>query len=80
MGRKRSNPEDSWMPPRTCRGRSAFELSLRTAALSVFVALSQHRPRYAPWLECWHMSGFALCARFCEALQKTRKQLYRPII
>jgi len=25
MGRKRSNPADNWMPPRTCRGRSAFE-------------------------------------------------------
>ncbi|CNE35408.1 tyrosine-type recombinase/integrase [Yersinia intermedia] len=25
MGRKRSNPQDNWMPPRTCRGRSAFE-------------------------------------------------------
>ncbi len=25
MGRKRSNPEDSWMAPRTCRRRSAFE-------------------------------------------------------
>ncbi|EPC5388233.1 tyrosine-type recombinase/integrase [Serratia proteamaculans] len=25
MGRKRSNPEDNWMPPRTCRGRSAYE-------------------------------------------------------
>jgi len=25
MGRKRINPEDNWMPPRTRRGRSAFE-------------------------------------------------------
>ncbi|NYA43107.1 tyrosine-type recombinase/integrase [Serratia fonticola] len=25
MGRKRSNPKDNWMPPRTCRGRSAYE-------------------------------------------------------
>lgn len=25
MGRKRTNPADNWMPPRTCRGRSAFE-------------------------------------------------------
>lgn len=25
MGRKRSNPADNWMPPCTCRGRSAFE-------------------------------------------------------
>ncbi|UIM99599.1 tyrosine-type recombinase/integrase [Yersinia ruckeri] len=25
MGRKRINSEDNWMPPRTCRGRSAFE-------------------------------------------------------
>ncbi|GAB6017137.1 MAG: tyrosine-type recombinase/integrase [Serratia ureilytica] len=25
MGRKRSNPADNWMPPRTCRGRSAYE-------------------------------------------------------
>ncbi|HDL8134500.1 TPA: tyrosine-type recombinase/integrase [Yersinia enterocolitica] len=25
MGRKRINSEDNWMPPRTCRGRSAYE-------------------------------------------------------
>ncbi|EGY27947.1 Phage integrase, partial [Candidatus Regiella insecticola 5.15] len=25
MGRKRSKPADNWMPPRTYRGRSAYE-------------------------------------------------------
>ncbi|WP_413734383.1 tyrosine-type recombinase/integrase [Sodalis sp. RH21] len=29
MGRKRSNPADNWMPPRTCRGRSAYEFKPR---------------------------------------------------
>ncbi|CNK18793.1 integrase [Yersinia intermedia] len=85
MGRKRSNPQDNWMPPRTCRGRSAFEFKPKlggTIRLCGFDASpAQVWAAYEALINDkqnenvfnWLVSRFFLSADFIELAVETQK-------